>query len=400
MTHRLYRFGIIAGLAAGLGACADTPTDPSSNAEAVPQLSSSAVKFWESGSTVAWNRTARELMTARGVAAPQLQLRLLAYLSLAQYNAAVAAEDAKERGTHASPAVAIAGASVVVLKSFFPLDGGLIDSRLAEQLAATRWSGDKNRDAASGEAVGRAVGTAVLAYAAADNFNVASPPPAPGGLSQGYWVSATPVVRALYGARPFFLTSSDQFRSEPPPAFGSPAFAADLAEIRALSDNRTAGQLAEAQLWAARGAAFMNEVGVELIVEHKRSEREAAHVLALANMTGFDATIGCFDTKFAYWYIRPSQADPAITLPIGLPNHPSYISGHSCNTASYAAVLGHAFPTAVDRLADYVTRAGLSRMYGGLHYRFDITAGQKMGADVAAWAIANDVTGHEPFPLD
>jgi len=39
-------------------------------------------------------------------------------------------------------------------------------------------------------------------------------------------------------------------------------------------------------------------------------------------------------------------------------------------------------------------------MYGGLHYRFDITAGQELGRQVAEWAIAHDVTGHEPFPLD
>ena len=144
----------------------------------------------------------------------------------------------------------------------------------------------------------------------------------------------------------------------------------------------------------------MNEEGVSLIVAHKRTEREAAHVLALANMAGFDATIGCFDAKFAYWFIRPSQADPAITLPIGLPNHPSYISGHSCLTASFAAVLAHAFPADRALLDDFVTRAGLSRMYGGLHYRFDIVAGQQLGRDVAEWAIAHDVVGHEPFPLD
>jgi hypothetical protein len=35
-----------------------------------------------------------------------------------------------------------------------------------------------------------------------------------------------------------------------------------------------------------------------------------------------------------------------------------------------------------------------------LHYRFDIEAGQELGREVAEWAIANDVVGHEPFPLD
>ena len=139
------------------------------------------------------------------------------------------------------------------------------------------------------------VGAGVLAYAATDNFNLAIPTPAPGGLAEGYWVSATPSVRGLYGTRPFFLTSGDQFRSVPPPAFGSAAFLVDLAEIRTLSDTRTPAQLAEAQLWAARGPQFMKQVPAELIVAYKRTEREAAHILALANRAGFDAGIGAQD---------------------------------------------------------------------------------------------------------
>ena len=81
------------------------------------------MKFWEAGATVAWNKTARDLIAVRAAPGPTVQLRILAYLTLAQYNAAVTAEDTKDGGTHASPAAAVGGASVVVLKSFFPLDG-------------------------------------------------------------------------------------------------------------------------------------------------------------------------------------------------------------------------------------------------------------------------------------
>lgn len=400
MGHRITRLGLVAGIAALIAACAETNTGPTNATGEVSAVANATVKFWESGATVGWNRTARELLVARGVGAPHVQARILTYLALAQYNAAVTAEDAKVGGTHASPAAAVGGASVVLLQSFFPLDEALLEARLAEQVAATSWPGETHRDASSGASVGRAVGAQVVAYAAGDNFNVLTPPAAPGGLAAGYWVSATPVVRSLYGSRPFFLNSGDQFRPPPPPAFGSLEYLAALAEIRTLSDTRTAAQLAEAQYWATRGPAFMNDVGVELIVTHKRTEREAAHVLALANMAGFDATIGCWDAKFAYWFIRPSQADAAITLPVGLPNHPSYISGHSCTTASYATVYARAFPEERARLDDYIARAGWSRMYAGLHFRFDIEAGQRLGRDVAEWAIAHDVAGHEPFPLD
>jgi len=43
--------------------------------------------------------------------------------------------------------------------------------------------------------------------------------------------------------------------------------------------------------------------------------------------------------------------------------------------------------------------AGISRIYGGIHYRFDSDEGIVLGRKVAAWALAHDVNGHEPFVL-
>ncbi|MGH7462943.1 MAG: phosphatase PAP2 family protein, partial [Longimicrobiales bacterium] len=53
-------------------------------------------------------------------------------------------------------------------------------------------------------------------------------------------------------------------------------------------------------------------------------------------------------------------------------------------------VLAHFFPAHATELAGQMTQAGLSRMYGGIHYRFDITAGQALGAAVARLAISID----------
>jgi membrane-associated phospholipid phosphatase len=99
--------------------------------------------------------------------------------------------------------------------------------------------------------------------------------------------------------------------------------------------------------------------------------------------------IGCWDAKYYYWTIRPSQADAGITLAFGLPNHPSYPSGHSCVSAAAATVLTDLFPERSTELDTWVTEAGLSRMYAGIHYRFDIIAGQDLGRAVAEWAIAH-----------
>ena len=41
--------------------------------------------------------------------------------------------------------------------------------------------------------------------------------------------------------------------------------------------------------------------------------------------------------------------------------------------------------------------AALSRVRGGIHYRFDGDAGIELGRQVAAFALQNDVKGHEPF---
>jgi membrane-associated phospholipid phosphatase len=103
-----------------------------------------------------------------------------------------------------------------------------------------------------------------------------------------------------------------------------------------------------------------------------------------------DAVIGCWEAKYSYFFIRPSQANPAITLPIGLPNHPSYPSGHSCVSSSGAAVIASFFPQHTATMDAQVEEAGLSRIYGGIHYRFDIEAGRTLGLNVARKALQYD----------
>lgn len=372
--------------------CADRPTQVRS-APAAAQYD--AVKFWEVNASTRWNQRATGLLTLRPPANSQAAAsRVLTYLSLAQYRAVLAAEDGKSGSMHPSVSAAVGGASAAVLSAFFPLDATTIEGQLDGDFASAGWPGEKNKDVAAGEAIGRAVGAAVLAQAAADNYLVVLPGVPP--IGPGYWVSSSAaIVRSLYGVRPFFLATADQIRPGPPPAFGSPAFLAALAEIRSISDTRTAEQVALAQSYAWSTGPFttgnLNLIADELIVAHHRTEREAARILAFANAAAFDAQIACWDAKLTYWFIRPSQADPAITLPIALPNHPSYPSGHSCITGALMTVLIDAFPSERERLEGIITNAGLSRMYGGLHYRFDVEAGQTIGRRAAALALAGSL---------
>jgi hypothetical protein len=148
-----------------------------------------------------------------------------------------------------------------------------------------------------------------------------------------------------------------QFRPAPPPAFGSREFLEALAEVRRFSDTRTAEQDRVAKFWACPAgtflvAGFWNNEASKLIVQFRQNERKAAHTLALMNMATLDAMIASHDGKYTYWLIRPTQADPLITLSIGLPNHPSYPS----NYAAVSTTVGSVFPSESERLEGWRRR--------------------------------------------
>lgn len=381
MTRRL---AALAATMLAITACNDTPTATRANPRLNATLNTApTTTAGPSTSTVRWNRLAIALFRSRGN--PNVG-RTNVYLSIAQYRAVRAAQNARHGEVRPSLAGAAAGASVVVLKQFYPLDVAAIDDALAMQRAESPFGAEINEDFAAGEAIGRAVAAAVLAWAVSDNFGVASPGVPP--IGPGYWVSSgAPIVTSGLGARPFFLTSGSELRRGPPPVFGSDDYLAALAEVKAIDINRTAEQLAIARKWAPFAGPVWNGIATDLIDKYRKSELEAARIMAYASAAEFDAIIGCFDTKFTYWFIRPAQADPSIPLPIGMPNHPSYPSAHSCGTGAWYGILADAFPSERAMLSDLALEAGMARIYVGLHYRFDIEAGQALGRAAARLAL-------------
>jgi hypothetical protein len=373
------RLTLLTATMVALTACHDAPTTPGD----YPLATATSLNDPSSPvSSVRWNRKAIALFRARGGS----PARANAYLSLAQYRAVLAAQDAQHGASRPSVAGAAAGASSAVLKQFYPLDVATIDAELAAQRAESPSADEQNKDFGAGEAIGLAVANAVLAQAATDNYNLTYPGAPP--IGPGYWTSSgAPIVRGSYGTRPFFLTSGSELRLPPPPAFGSPTFLAALAEVHAFSDNRTPEQVAISQKWVPFSGIIFNEIATGLIVKYHRSELEAAQILAYANTAGVDALIACFDSKFAYWFIRPTQADPGITLAVGLPNHPSYPSGHSCETGAWQGILSDAFPSERAMLEETAQEASMSRINGGLHYRFDGEGGLTIGRSAARLAL-------------
>ncbi|MGH2374189.1 MAG: phosphatase PAP2 family protein, partial [bacterium] len=104
-------------------------------------------------------------------------------------------------------------------------------------------------------------------------------------------------------------------------------------------------------------------------------------------MTIADAVIAVFDSKYTYWVKRPFMMDRSIRTVMPTPNHPSYPAGHSTLSAAAATILSHYFPEATDTWQALAREAGLSRVWGGIHFPMDNEQGLILGDRVAREAI-------------
>ena len=383
-----------------LSGCTDHISNPGFVRAADLEGGADAVTIGEGTASMRWNAITRDFIAAKPAAAkpnPVAAFRAFAYLGLAQYRAVVAAE--KDRGVppHPSPQGAVAAASSAVLSALFPADAAFFESQLRLQESESSQSDKEQSTFAAGEAIGDAVGAEVVLLARSDRFDLVWTGTVPTG--PGYWSSdfdppRPPQLPLLGQMRPYLLESGDQFRPGPPPAFGSPEFLAALAEVRQISDTRTAEQLRIAQFWALTTGSlvsgFWNEEASKRIERFHLNERRAARAFALVHMAAMDATIACYDAKYTYWLIRPYRADPSITVPIPKPNHPSYPSSHACTSSAAANMLAALFPADAAQLLAMAEEAGESRIYAGIHYRFDKDAGLRIGRQVAALALSRN----------
>ena len=401
------RIAALLSVLAVLSACTDRAPAPTGLGIAA---SRSGVPFAASLVSPAWQAMAATHVPMPPAMNPLQAGHAYALVGVAQYLAvqqADAAVGSDGRSQFEAERGAVAGASAVVLTYLFPGAAGAFEDLVTEQ--ANAGLGQPHPWFMRGEAIGREVGAGIVTRAQGDGFGLALNPAPP--IGDGYWTTNTPGLPVaggqLPGVTPWFLTSASQFRPGPPPAFGSDAFNVALTEIHSLSVNRTPVQEGLATSWAYNTgtitpAGYWLRVGTAAINARGLSEGEATHVYALVSAAMFDAAIGCWDAKLTYWLIRPWKADAAITTvaAVGKPNHPSYPSGHSCVSASAAEVLSTFFPDMRSQLDAQVIEAGLSRMYGGIHYRFDITAGQALGRNVAHLAIAADASGNSVLTPD
>ncbi|HUQ98136.1 MAG TPA: vanadium-dependent haloperoxidase [Gemmatimonadaceae bacterium] len=321
---------------------------------------------------------------------PPLQFRVYTLLSIAQYAAANSA-----RANHSvSSDAAVAAASAAILSQLYT------DSAVRASIAAELsrdidrvGTGSRGRElATAGRLLGEDVAARVTTWAPPTPMLVGPwNGTIPTGPGMWYTAKGVPPIGVLAAhARPWLLDSASQLRPPPPPAYGSPTFKAALEEVQRVARERTPEQTRIAQQWNAGDPwARWNEEAAAAIGRNHLSEVEAARVLAMLNVGASDAIIACFDAKYYYWTIRPSQADTTLVLAdsVDLPNFPSYPSGHACSAGAFDAVLGHFFPRERAAFTRIAEEQAMSRLYGGIHYRFDNDGGLALGRKVALYDV-------------
>ena len=361
---------------------------------------------------------------------PPYAARAYAYISAAQYDALVACWHYKTLYNRAAPykvdssvnalaaktslpsypseAAVLAGVTAEMMKLLFPDEIANIQQKLQEQELAAIQSGAAARsDVTAGEALGRQVADIFIARAKTDKAGAAVGTPAiwAGLVTQTEakgeipWKSlespARPPMLPLFGnVKPFLFDSATivALRPGPPPLAHSSEMQAATGEVYGYIKNPSRDQIATVQFWADGVGTYTppghwDAIAAEDFIAKNFSEARWARNMALLNMAIMDAGIVCWNTKYYYYNPRPTQMNPSIKTLTGIPNFPSYISGHSTFSGAAATILGYIVPENASKYAALAQQASLSRLYGGIHYSIDCSTGLQVGQSVGNYAV-------------
>lgn len=382
---------------------------------------------------VEWNRVLLTIVRTPGAQPGTVHpTRSFAILHAAMYDAVNSIErqyqpyaiSVTHRDHSASPEAAAAAAAHEVLVTLYPTAQATLDSKLDESLAQV----PDGTGESGGVAIGRAVARALLTLRSNDSSGTApvpyvfrnapgeyqsTPPNFPPQPAFTHWAAVTP----------FVIDRASQFRPGPPPALASIAYRNELNEVKSIgasgSATATAEQAAIGRFWGGPIQNYWNEIAQTATLAHDLSTVQSARLFALLNLVIADSAIAFYDAKYTYRFWRPvtairgaandgnDQTQPdANWLPLAgnSPADPSYPGAHAVVSAASAAVLSSvlrkdnfAFEVTSEvqpgvrrsfrRFSDADQEATLSRIYAGVHFRSDETAGQRLGKRIADFAL-------------
>ena len=310
-----------------------------------------------------WNQTAIEIMKVAKVSANPWS-RTLAMMHVAMSDAINSVQGRYTRYVAtvavvpgASADAAAASAAQQILLQLFPNQTAIINEAYAASLKPIPDGPAKGQ----GVALGEQVANAVQADRSADGTQV--PDTYRPVTSPGVWVPTTRPAFAEYAqAKPWALTSADQFRPGPPPQLSSTLYARNYNETKNLggakSTTRTAAQTDAVKFWtqanlgpawqaAARQLSAANGIGLA----------ESARLFALLNMGVANTFIADWDAKFTYNAWRPitairngdmdgndaTERNPGWTPMNDTPMHPEYPSQAAIGCGVVVGVLESVF---------------------------------------------------------
>jgi hypothetical protein len=385
-----------------------------------------------------WNAIAVDTAVANGTN-PVAQARLAAIVQLAVFEAVntITGDYRPYLGTIAAPSGASADAAAIeaaylVLSTYFPASSQMLAAQRANSLASMPDGQAKN----DGIATGDAAALAMMLLRANDG---SSPPKfkVPGPAVPGEW-QTTPSCPIVNGAAvgvffqwqyvtPFGIASAGEFLLGPPPALRSNEYAKTYNEVKTVgeltSTDRPPDRADVALFYAASSPVqVFNQAARQIAQAEGRSMSENARALALINMAINDSLIASFLNKYHYNFWRPETAihagdtdgnpktdeDPSFVPFILTPCFPSYPSNHGGASNGAAEVMrrlygegGHsitlsnpAVPNIVlqyARLKQITDDVSDARVYGGIHFRTDQAAGEKLGRAVGTAIYKNNL---------
>lgn len=331
----------------------------------------------------------------------------------------------------ASAEAAAAQAARDVLVALIPAAAPAFDAALENRLRTLR-----PQAAETGAMVGRRVADAIIESRRFDGWEQPNPPYAPPALP-GYWQPTAPgQVAALVNAariKPFGLLTPTQYLPAAPPFLTDARYTEDFNMVKALGSVASTARSEEETLLARLFAgppnyspnpfALWSRVARDVSRSQGLQLVERARLFALASVAMHDGLQTAHASKYVYGLWRPVTAirradedlnpltavDPAWTPLLGTPPYPSHASNLTCIGASAARAIGRAIRadaigfsvtwtglggnadvtrpySSLSRLAE---EAGLSRVYGGIHFLFEIEASHASCSRVADYIADN-----------
>jgi len=250
----------------------------------------------------------------------------------------------------------------------------------------------------------------------------------------GYWQRTLPnydkpLLPNWGRMKPFALPAVEDFRPPAPPELTSSQWTADYNQVKLIgatnSTARTPEQREIALFWADGSGTetppgHWNKIAQQVAQKKNYGVLESARLFAALNVALADASIVCWDAKYTYKWWRPITAirggdkdgNPA-TEPdakwsplLNTPPFPEHTSGHSTFSGAGAAVLTELtgsdefqFVTTSDglpgvvrrfrRFSDAAREAGMSRIYGGIHFSAANEQGLECGKNIGRYVTQN-----------